>query len=106
MIPHCGFPCPSLRTGLASFPASGSPLGTTCCITAKGPLLLGHYRLAHTSLLRLSLHTDQHVPNCLPLPCSWLSQPQTTTKAPSLVQHWSQADLLRSGELYKVPKFT
>ena len=34
------------------------------------------------------------------------AQPLTTTKAPPLAQHWPQAGLLRSEELYKVLKFT
>ena len=57
----------------------------------------------HSDLVRIVTST---VPHCLPLPCGWFSQPRTTTKAPPLAQHWSQADLPRSGELDKVPKFT
>src|SRR5215468_3108310 len=103
MIPHRGFFCPSLRTGHASCPCIrlsmrkfllacshcraypvvpvhqtiqvGKPVGwMRVGGFCQGLLLLGHHRLAHTSALRLSLHTDQHC-SSLPSFALWLAFP-------------------------------
>ena len=56
----------------------------------------------HSGLVRIDQHGSQ-----LPSFAMWLAFPTSDYYEDSApCQHWSQADLLRSGELDKVPKFT
>src|SRR6266702_4235336 len=70
-------------------------------------LLLRHLRLAHTSLLRLSLQATRTEHNCTPSPRTGLSPAQTTAGTPPLLFPWPQAGLFPlQGKKHKVPKFT
>ena len=72
---------------------------------------LSHHRMTRVARLGRALVAEHQAESSLRVQQLRMrlrvaAQPLTTTKVPPLAQHWSQADLLRSGELYKVPKFT
>ena len=99
-------PRPQPQTGRASFQASGFPDSLGCGIVpALGhmtrqsialsmlPVLLGlrpqssldHFHVHREPSRLVNPSVVQNDKSCRPSPCGWLSQPRTTTTAPSLV---------------------
>ena len=84
---------PPLRTGRATFTASGSPSdGLDRCVGNIGfsAILVGFIHPASGVVRFVPLPSD-----CPPSPCGRLSRPQTTTRALPHVRRWPKAGLLR-----------
>ena len=85
---------PPLRTGRATFTASGSPSdGLDGCVGNIGfsAILVGFIHPASGVVRFVPLPSD-----CPPSPCGRLSRPRTTTRALPHVRRWPKAGLLRS----------
>ena len=84
---------PPLRTGRATFTASGSPSdGLDRCVGNIGfsAILVGFIHPASGVVRFVPLPSD-----CPPSPCGRLSRPRTTTRALPHVRRWPKAGLLR-----------
>ena len=84
---------PPLRTGRATFTASGSPSdGLDGCVGNIGfsAILVGFIHPASGVVRFVPLPSD-----CPPSPCGRLSRPRTTTRALPHVRRWPKAGLLR-----------
>ena len=84
---------PPLRTGRATFTASGSPSdGLDWCVGNIGfsAILVGFIHPASGVVRFVPLPSD-----CPPSPCGRLSRPRTTTRALPHVRRWPKAGLLR-----------
>ena len=84
---------PPLRTGRATFTASGSPSdGLDWCVGNIGfsAILVGFIHPASSVVRFVPLPSD-----CPPSPCGRLSRPRTTTRALPHVRRWPKAGLLR-----------
>ena len=85
---------PTLRTGRATFTASGSPSdGLDWCVGNIGfsAIVVGFIHPS-SGVVRFVPHPS----DCPPSPCGRLSRPRTTTRALPHVRRWPKAGLLRN----------